>query len=125
MMDVVKNREASASEISPWRFPMRLQRIVAATALVAVGTLVWRWRTDAQKQKTPFVPIPDTVSATARKFLESLPDPAGLPALPAPDDLKAWKQVWQAGETANEPKVQATLKRYDPTVKNRRLGAVP
>src|SRR5262249_39923827 len=71
------------------------------------------------------VHVPDTVSATARKFLESLPDPAGLPAFPAPDDRMAWKRRWQAAEAANEPKVLATLKRYEPTVKKRRLGAVP
>jgi acetyl esterase/lipase len=107
---------------------MRLQTILAGAALLATGTLLGWLRAGAQErpaQTVPFVHVPDTVSATARKYLESLPDPASLPALPAPNDLMAWKRAWQAGETANEPKVQATLKRYEPRVMKGRLGAVP
>jgi acetyl esterase/lipase len=72
----------------------------------------------------PFVQVPDTISAEARQYLESLPDPATLPASPAADDFAGWKRAWEAGETASEPKVAATLKRYDPTVKQRKLGGV-
>lgn len=69
--------------------------------------------------------FPDTISPEARKYLETLPDPATLPDWPLPDDLAGWKRVWQAEETASEPKVRATLERYGPTVTPRKLGGVP
>lgn len=72
-----------------------------------------------------FIKAPDTVSPQARRFLESLPDPATLPAMPAPGDRDAWKRVWQTNEAANEPKVLATLKRYQPQVKKLVIGGVP
>jgi len=73
----------------------------------------------------PFVAVPDTVSPQARKYLEALADPATQAAWPAPDDLAGWKKTWAAAEVASEPKVQATLKRYQPTVKELKLGGVP
>jgi acetyl esterase/lipase len=73
----------------------------------------------------PFVRVPDTVSAEARKYLEALPDPATLPAAPASDDRAGWKRTWEAGEADTQPKVAAALKRYGPTVKERKLGGVP
>src|SRR5262245_47078086 len=81
-------------------------------------------RNRADKEK-PFVHVPDTVSPEARKYLESLPDPTTLPASPAADDLAGWERAWKAGEADTELKVQATLKRYKPTVKERKLGGVP
>src|SRR4051812_9114112 len=65
---------------------------------------------DRPKQEKPFVQVADTVSAEARHYLESLPDPATFPAWPAPSDLAGWKRMWLAEEAASEPKVQATLK---------------
>ena len=50
----------------------------------------------------PFVQVPNTVSAEARKYLESLPDPATLPSWPAPDDIAGWKRTWEAGEVASD-----------------------
>lgn len=100
---------------------MRLPKMFAAAALLAAGGDA-RDRLSGAK---PFVAAPDTVSPQARKFLESLPDPASLPALPAPDDFAGWKRVWKATEAANEGNVQATLKRYQPAVKKRKLGGVP
>jgi len=73
----------------------------------------------------PFIQAPDTVSPQARKFLESLPDPTTLPAMPAAGDRDGWKRVWQANEAANEPRVLATLKRYQPVVNKLVLGGVP
>src|SRR5207302_843736 len=61
----------------------------------------------------------------ARKYMESLPDPATLPVSPAAGDSAGWKRAWEAGEAASEPKVKATLKRYEPTVEERKLGGVP
>src|SRR5258706_14727208 len=75
--------------------------------------------------KKPFVQAADTVPPEARKYLESLPDPATSPAWPAADDIAGWKRTWQAAEAASEPKVQATLKRYGPAVEERKLGGVP
>lgn len=73
----------------------------------------------------PFVVAPDTVSPEARKYLESLADPATQADWPAPDDVAGWKKTWAAGELANEPRVQATLKRFQPSVKELKLGGVP
>jgi monoterpene epsilon-lactone hydrolase len=80
---------------------------------------------DPPGKEKPFVQVPDTISAEARKYLESLPDPDTVPVTPAADDLAGWKRAWEAGETATEPKVKAVLKRYEPTVKERKLGGVP
>lgn len=83
--------------------------------------------TSAAQDRTPMVKnmIPDTVSETARKHLESLSDPATQPDWPASDDVAGWKRKWQAGEEANEPRVKATLERYQPSVTERKLGGVP
>jgi acetyl esterase/lipase len=93
----------------------------SAILLLAVSALGQQ----GPSMRKPFVQTPDTVSPEARAFLESLPDPATLPALPAADDVAGWKRAWQAGEVASEPKVQATLKRFEPTVLERKLGGVP
>jgi acetyl esterase/lipase len=77
-----------------------------------------------QASKGPFVKVPDTVSAEAHKYLESLPDPASSPTWPSPRDAAGWKQLWEAAEAASEPKVQATLKRYQPVVEERTVGGV-
>jgi acetyl esterase/lipase len=107
---------------------MRTHTIVAALALFAAGAL-FRWLAassgDRPESRKPFVHGADTVSPETRKYLGSLPDPASLPAWPALDDLAGWKRAWDAGEAASEPMVQATLKRYEPTVKERKLGGVP
>ncbi|MCE9531895.1 MAG: alpha/beta hydrolase [Planctomycetes bacterium] len=80
---------------------------------------------DQPAKKRPFLQVPDTVSPPVRAYLESLPDPSTLPAWPAPDDVAGWKRDWEAGEKASEPKVQITLKRFEPTVAKRKLGGVP
>lgn len=80
---------------------------------------------DGMAKKSPFAPVPETVSPVARKYLESLTNPADSPAWPAADDIAGWKRAWEANEAANEPKVQATLKRHEPTVEKRKIGGVP
>ncbi len=72
-----------------------------------------------------FVQLSDNISQEARKYLLSLPDPATVPLSPAAADPAGWKRVWEAGEKASEPKVQATLKRYEPAIKELKLGGVP
>jgi len=107
---------------------MRHATLLPLVALLFVCVLFGRAlesapdRTDREK---PFVQVPDTVSPEARKYLESLPDPATLPAAPAFDDRAGWKRAWEAGEADTQPKVAAALKRYGPTVKERKLGGVP
>jgi monoterpene epsilon-lactone hydrolase len=99
----------------------------AAAALVAAA-LLCRLTAFAQEPPAmdkPFVRVPDTVSAEARKYLESLPDPATIAAWPAADYVAGWKRLWTASEAASEPKVRATLKRYEPAVEERKLGGVP
>lgn len=95
---------------------MRLLAAVVAPALLIVCPL--------RAQDKPFVPTPDTVSPEARKFLDSLTDPALLPEWPAPNDIAAWKRAHDAAEASSEPKVQAALKRYEPTVEKRKIGGV-
>src|SRR5262245_16047595 len=73
----------------------------------------------------PFAPVADTVSPPTRKYLEALPDPATLPEWPKADDAAGWKKAWEAGEADSEPKVRATLKRYEPAVEKQVIGGVP
>jgi acetyl esterase/lipase len=69
--------------------------------------------------------FPDTLSDAARRYVESLPDPATVPATPAPNDVAGWKRAFDANEAAAEPRVKATLERLQPTVVQRRIGDVP
>jgi acetyl esterase/lipase len=98
-----------------------------AALLLAGALLGWLavFAEDRPAMKKPFAAVPDTVSAEARKYLESLPDPAALPAWPAADDRAGWKRAWETGEAASEANVQATLKRHRPTVGERKVGGVP
>ncbi|MCE9562868.1 MAG: alpha/beta hydrolase [Planctomycetes bacterium] len=107
---------------------MRKYSVWVVVVLLVGGTLMSRHTTPARERPAdgkPFAHVPDTVSPEAKKYLESLPDPSTLPVWPAPDDLVAWKRNWDAGETASEPKVLATLKRYEPSVKEAKVGGVP
>lgn len=107
---------------------MQHQRVLVFGAILA-AVIGYGWRASmAQEQppvKKPYVQAPDTVSPEARKYLESLADPATVPTWPAPDDVAGWKKAWQAEEEASKPKVEATLKRYAPTVTERKIGGVP
>jgi acetyl esterase/lipase len=106
---------------------MRSSALGIVLALL-VGALCGRPVAPAGQQPAkgkPFARVPDTVSPEARKFLESLPDPATLPAVPAADDVAGWKRAREAGEADTAPKVKAALTRYRPTLKERKLGGVP
>jgi acetyl esterase/lipase len=109
---------------------MRIVAVAARGALLlalpASALLGWLLASaqDRPARGKPFVRVADTVSPEARKYLESLPNPSTLPAWPAADDLPGWKRAWQAGEAESEPKVKATLKRYEPKVEKRKLGGV-
>jgi acetyl esterase/lipase len=104
-----------------------LLRVALFLALPLAALLGWLAAPaqDRSAKRKPFVQVADTVSPQARKYLESLADPATLPAWPAPDDLAGWKRAWEAAEAESEPAVRATLKRYQPTVAKRKVGGVP
>src|SRR5262245_40171871 len=97
-----------------------LGALVAAASLgLVVGFLAGRQEAPMPRPADPSTPTAraaDTVSPPVREYLESLPDPATLPAWPAPDDHDGWKRAWQAGEAESEPAVKAALERYRPTV---------
>src|SRR5262245_8162885 len=64
---------------------MRNRWALEVAAAFGAGMLFAGAAALAQDQKpmaTPFVQVPGTVSAEARRYLESLPDPATLPAWP-------------------------------------------
>ena len=115
-------RSTSTHFERPLRHPSLITTAVLLCALFGTLAAIAQNRPVTKK---PFVQVPDSVSPQAREYLESLPDPATLPAWPAPADLDGWKRAWEAGETASELKVQATLKRYEPTIEKRKLGGVP
>src|SRR5258708_5300925 len=107
---------------------MRIQAKLVTAVMFTTCTLLnglAAFAQDGTAKGKPFVHAPDTVSPEARKYLESLTDPAGLPAWPASDDFAGWKRAWEAAEAASESKVQATLQRYEPKVDKRKIGGVP
>jgi acetyl esterase/lipase len=101
-------------------FPRNLTALICTSLGVSLALV----RADEPEAKMS-LPLPDTISPEARQYLKSLPDPRTLPTCPTPDDVAGWKRVWQANETAHEPLVEATLKRFAPTVVERKLGGVP
>ncbi len=98
---------------------------VAALLAAAIFFSIATYAQHPPAKTTLFIQTPDTLSPQARQYLETLPDPATLPDWPAADDRAGWKRAWEEAEAATEPKVQTTLKRYEPTVKERKLGGVP
>jgi len=69
---------------------MRNQRFHLIAVFLAAGALFLWSKVPAQDRPArgkPFVQVPDTVSAEARQYLESLPDPATQPAWPATHDV--------------------------------------
>ncbi len=99
----------------------RLRYFLPLLVAALSGTTLGR----AHAQNLPLQTFPDTLAPEVRAYLASLPDPATLPAWPAPDDVAGWKRLRDAGEAASEPKVQVTLKRYQPTIVARKVGGVP
>src|ERR1043166_9772951 len=94
-------------------------------AALFISLALWCFAAEQPAKSKPFVQAPDTVAPEARKWLTSLSDPATTPILPGPDDAAGWKRAWQAAETASEPRVKATLDRYQPSVTKRNIGGVP
>lgn len=53
----------------------------------------------AASETTGYSRVPETVSPDWAIYFETLPDPAGLPLLPAPGDLGAWRERNGLSET--------------------------
>lgn len=70
-------------------------------------------------------PVPDTISPEARALLAGLADPATYPGFPDARDLEGWRAVRANEATRTEPKVEAVLKQYEPSVTARDFGGVP
>lgn len=110
---------------------MRPKSMLIAVAVLAAGALLAGLAIPVvgQDRKVeparPFVQVPDTVSPEFREHLAKLPDPALRKPFPAPDDVEGWKRTHQARETELEPRVLRTLKQYEPTITERKLGGVP
>jgi epsilon-lactone hydrolase len=100
----------------------RLPKLCAAVFLL--GLLSSSARGQPPLEKPSAMRFPDTLSDVARRYLESLPDPARVPAAPAADDVAGWKRAFDANEAANEPRMKAALERYQPTVTERKIGGV-
>jgi acetyl esterase/lipase len=75
--------------------------------------------------KTPFLNIPETVSAEAQAYLRTLTDPALTPAFPDPADTAGWTKLQAFIEADALPKAASLVERYAPTVKERTIGGVP
>ncbi|PZF76236.1 hypothetical protein DK847_13630 [Aestuariivirga litoralis] len=81
--------------------------------------------TTSDSPVTPFLNIPETVSADAQAFLKTLRDPALSPPFPEPSDLAAWSRVQAAIEADALPKSKALVDHFAPTVAERLIGGVP
>jgi len=73
----------------------------------------------------PYVNVPGTVSKQAQEFLRTLKDPALMPPFPDATDLDGWKKLEEMMEAEGRARSEPFLKRYEHTVIERKLGAVP
>jgi monoterpene epsilon-lactone hydrolase len=81
----------------------------------------------APTQEPPFdVHIPETVSPQAQAFLRTLKDRReSFRDWPAADDLAGWKEFQARQEATGKDLSEPVLKRYEPTITERKLGGVP
>ncbi|HKA07942.1 MAG TPA: alpha/beta hydrolase [Gemmataceae bacterium] len=104
---------------------MRIRTTLVACLLLAGLTIPLVGQDKKPQPAKPFLYVPDTISPEFREHLGKIPDPALRPPFPAADDIEGWKRAHQQRETDLEPKVQAILKQYEPTITERKLGDVP
>ena len=74
---------------------------------------------------TPYVHVPETVSAEAQAFLRAMPDPHLIPQFPAPDDLEGWKKLQAWADADGRAKSEPVLKALAPDVRPLTLGGIP
>jgi acetyl esterase/lipase len=67
--------------------------------------------------------IPNSVSAEWQDVLRGLGG-ATAPALPAPDDLRAWEALQRERAAAPQPDADAAVARYAPALRERTLGGL-
>ncbi|UZP65831.1 alpha/beta hydrolase [Desulfovibrio mangrovi] len=79
----------------------------------------------AQEGEAPFVYVPSTISGQAQDVLKKLTNPELRPALPGPDDIKAWKAIQDEREAFAVKRQGQILERLQPTVTALELGGVP
>jgi epsilon-lactone hydrolase len=113
---------------------MRRRSILTASVLLAVTALLasltipvvsQEKKTEPGAKSKPYVYVPKTVSPEFQEHLKKLPDPSLRPRFPAPDDMDGWKRFHQTRGKDLEPRVARTLKQYEPTLTERKLGGVP
>lgn len=68
--------------------------------------------------------VPSTVSEGWRKYLDSRTDPALNPPAPATSDRAAWKQAYEAEETARRPRAAEFAKSVGATISEMQLNGV-
>lgn len=108
---------------------MRMRTILAVVAVslacLAIPLIGEEKKSGPNAKTKPYVYVPNTVSPEFQEHLKNLPDPALRPTAPTPDDLEGWKRYHAAREKDLEPRVVQALKKYEPTVTERKLGGLP
>lgn len=69
--------------------------------------------------------IPSTISAEAQAAARMFTLEGRLGVLPLPDDVKGWRQAWEANEEAQKAEGQAIVARLGTSVHEITLGGVP
>ncbi|MEM9555288.1 MAG: alpha/beta hydrolase [Acidobacteriota bacterium] len=100
-----------------------LHRLGALWLLCMVGPTQAQEPAKAPEQRS-FLSVPETVSKEWQEALAARRDPNTGSAFPAPDNVEAWKHIHQLIEAHLEPKVEAAVQRYEPTIARRTLGGV-
>jgi monoterpene epsilon-lactone hydrolase len=67
--------------------------------------------------------VPKTISDEAQAAIRSIPIP--IDYLPAADDLKAWETAWRETEGLFGQANEAAVKKYQPTITEKKFGGVP
>jgi acetyl esterase/lipase len=88
----------------------------ARLALLAVALLA------CERSVAP--PPPTSISAEWQEVLRGI-NGAANPALPGPDDVEAWQELHRAREKMMRDDAADALARFEPTVRERTVGALP
>jgi monoterpene epsilon-lactone hydrolase len=97
---------------------MRILRTVRVLSIALFAT------TTASALAQDF-PIPSTISAEAQAAARMFTLEGRNGALPLPDDVKGWRQAWEANEEAQKAEGQTVVAKYGTSVQEITLGGVP
>ncbi|MCE9534193.1 MAG: alpha/beta hydrolase [Planctomycetes bacterium] len=107
---------------------MRTRTILIASAML-VGLMIpvigQDKKTEPSPKTKPYVYVPETASPEFQEHLRKLPNPALRPIAPAPDDMEGWKRYYETREKDLTPRAELALKKYEPTIAERKLGGIP